>query len=334
MRKIGIIATCGPSIYKKDILIQLIINGMDIIRFNFSHADYEIFDKILKNIKEIKKEGYKIKLLADLKGNRIRVRNINNPITLINNQEITLTNKNIVSNNKLISFDYPYTLEKIKKGNKIYIDDGNIELEVIENNNSKIKTIVKRGGTLKDKKGINIPEVNLYFPLISEEDKKDIEFINNYDFDYIAQSFVRTQNDIKAVKKLLSNKNTKIIAKIENKQALKNIVQIIKISDGIMIARGDLGISVKLYKIPLLQKKLINISKKYKKFSIVATQIFESMVNNYRPTRAEVSDVANAIEDGADYIMFSAETAIGKYPIDVIRIAKDIIKYNKRYLLK
>ncbi|MEF3280748.1 MAG: pyruvate kinase [Elusimicrobiota bacterium] len=335
MPKTMIIATFGPAIDSFEMLKKLAINGVDVIRFNFSHSDYQIFDKALKIIEKLNKQGFRLKALADLKGNRIRIRNIQKPFEIKNKDTIILTKKNVISTSKIISFDYEYDLKAIKVGHKIYIDDGNIELEVVQVNKEDLKTIVKRGGIVKNKKGINIPLANLYFPMLNPEDKKDIDFIIDRKFDFIAQSFVRNHYDIIALRKILieKNKKIKIISKIENRQALTNYPTILKHSDGIMVARGDLGISVPLYKIPLIQKNLIEKARELGRFSIVATQIFESMVNNYRPTRAEVSDLANAILDGADYVMFSAETAVGRYPDETVRIAESIIRYTEKYIL-
>ncbi len=330
----GIIITYGPSLYDENKLTNIIKSGVKIIRFNFSHKNLESFDKAINIINNLKKK-YRIKILADLQGNRIRVRNIFFPLNLINGKIVVLTQQNVKSSNKLISFDYPYSLDRLKKGMKIYIDDGNIELEVISVSKKDIKTLVKRGGELKNNKGINIPDANLYFPIINEKDKEDLEYIISKKFDYIALSFIRKSTEVVEIKKYIKSKmNTipLIISKIENKQAISNIDSIIKHSDGIMVARGDLGVSIPQYKVPFFQKKIIKKAKEYKKFSIVATQIFDSMVENYKPTRAEVSDLANAIEDGANYIMFSAERSIGKYPLEVIEIAKKVIKYSIRYL--
>lgn len=336
--KVQIIATFGPSIYEYSTLLNVIKEGTNIIRFNFSHADKTVFYKALKNIKKIKDNGYKIKTLADLQGNRIRLRNILTPIEIENNKLLRLTIENIKSTNSIISMDYQYSLSKINKGKKIYIDDGNIELECIKEGNKTIEVVVKRGGIIKNKKGVNIPHVNLYFPSINQQDLDDIKYIIENNFDMIALSFVRNSNEISIIKNYIKKLNPQqypiIISKIENIWAIQNLESIIKKSDGVMVARGDLGISLPLYKIPFFQKKIIRTAKKYSKFSIVATQIFESMIEHYRPTRAEISDLANAIEDGTDYVMFSAETAIGKYPIETIKIAKSVITYALRYLKK
>jgi pyruvate kinase len=333
---VGIIATFGPSLNTTEALRNIIKEGTNIIRFNFSHADRDVFDKILNDLENLKKDGYKIKTLADLQGNRIRVRNIDNQIEIKNDAVLKITNLNIKSSKSTISIDYPYTLSQVKKGNRIYIDDGNIELECIKEGDKEIDVYVKRGGIIKNRKGVNLPDTNLYFPTVNQQDINDLKYILNKNFDMIALSFVRNSNEISVIRKYIKDEKPKkypiIISKIENKWAIKNLNSIIENSDGVMVARGDLGISLPLYKIPFFQKKIIKQAKEKSKFSIVATQIFESMVEHYRPTRAEISDLANAIEDGCDYILFSAETAIGKYPIDTIRIAKSIIRYSLRYL--
>jgi len=335
MTKTKIIATIGPASQNITILRKMIINGLDIIRFNFSHGNYTDFSKNLNLIHNLNmKMKRAIKTLADLKGNRIRVRNIKKEIFLNKKKKIILTTKNISSNDRLISFDYKGKLTPIKKGHKIYIDDGKIELETLSVSKSEITTIVKIGGIIKDKKGINMPQSKLEFPAINEEDKKDLLFAIENKFDYIAQSFVRNYKDIEIIKKILNSHKSKakIIAKIENTEALENIDEIIEISDGIMVARGDLGISIPIYKIPVIQKELISKAREKKKFVIVATQMLESMVENYIPTRAEVNDVANAIFDGANYLMLSEETAIGKYPYQSVEIMNKIINYSEKFL--
>jgi pyruvate kinase len=334
MKKIKIIATYGPSISEYNVIKNISDEGAVIIRFNFSHADIALFHTTLKQINDLNKKVYSIETIADLKGNRIRVRNIDKPFNINNDDTVNLTKLDVKSTPKNISFDYRYDLKPIKKGHNIFIDDGNIELEVISVSKNDIKTIGKRGGLLKNNKGINVPYSNLYFPYVNEDDLKDIEYISKNSFNYIALSFVRTHRDIVEIKKVLKEKNinSRIISKIENRQALRNISSIIKHSDGIMVARGDLGISIPLYMVPVMQKKLIRETEKQKKFSIVATQIFESMVENYHPTRAEISDMANAVIDGTDCVMFSAETAVGKYPLEAVRIAKKTIDYTRRHI--
>lgn len=334
MPETKIIATIGPSSEKESILRKMFIAGVDIIRFNFSHGNYETFSKNIKAIKELNKKMRRaIKILADLKGNRIRVRNIKENIPLKKGEIIFLTKKNIPSDSKTISFDYSGDLKPIKAGHRIYIDDGTIELEVLSVKKDTIKAKVLIDGILKDKKGVNIPESKLDFPILNSEDKNDLIFALDNSFDYIAQSFVRTAKDITIIKKIVKEKNSKalVIAKIENREALENIDEIIEVSDGIMIARGDLGISVPIYEIPVIQKELLRKAIEKKKMAIVATHMLESMIENNVPTRAEVTDVANAIFDGAKFLMLSAETAAGKHPVESVNMMNKIIIHTEKF---
>lgn len=312
------------------------IAGLDVVRFNFSHAEH---NEILKGIEIIRKLNKKyrrsIKILGDLQGHRIRIGELKKPIELKKNQVFYLTQKKIIGENNVVYFDYPGSLSKIKLGSFIYIDDGNIALKVIDKTKDKLKTKVVIGGVLKQNKGINIPDVELEFSSISKKDVEDIIFCKQNNFDYIAQSFVRNEEDVLEVKKILGqNCKCKIIAKIENRQAIENIDKILDVCDGIMIARGDLGVSLPIYQVPVIQKLLIKKAQKKNKFVIVATQMLESMTENIRPTRAEVSDVANAVFDGTDFVMLSAETSVGKYPVETVKMMNEILKFTEKNLYK
>ena len=224
-------------------------------------------------------------------------------------------------------------MRDIKNGQHIFIDDGNIDLEVIGHYKDKLKTKVIIGGLLKERKGVNISEAKLEFGGISAKDKQDINFCEKHGVKYIAQSFVRTKRDIMDVRRLLGEgSQAQIIAKIENREGIKNIEEIIQVSDGIMIARGDMGVSLPIYEIPIIQKMIIKKCNRAGKFVITATQMLESMTENLRPTRAEVTDVANAIIDGTDFVMLSAESAVGKYPVETVAMMNDIIKFTEGYL--
>ncbi|PIS46488.1 MAG: pyruvate kinase [Elusimicrobia bacterium CG08_land_8_20_14_0_20_51_18] len=335
MPKTKIIATIGPASADPVTLRKMFIFGLDAVRFNFSHGSCPEYLKNLRTVRTLnKKMRRRIKTIADLKGNRIRIRNVEKEFLLPRKQLLTLTRKNVKSDPKTISFDYKGSLKPVKKGHKIYIDDGKLELEVFSVSKDSIKTIVRIGGPVKNRKGVNMPMTPLAFPVLNAQDREDLVFAAENGFDYVAQSFVRNAEDLKAVRKILKEKGSEalVIAKIENREALKNLDEILKLSDGIMVARGDLGISVPIWEIPVLQKDLVRKAGAKKKFSIVATQMLESMTENHLPTRAEATDVANAIFDGANYVMLSAETASGKYPVECVRIMNEIVKYTERHL--
>ena len=334
--KTKIICTYGPACASYSVLRKMMIAGLDVIRFNFSHARH---DEILKGIELIKKLNKKyrrsIKILGDLQGHRIRIGKLLKPIELKKNQVFYLTQKKIVGENNIVYFDYSGPLSKIKTGTFIYIDDGNIALKVIDKTKNTLKTKVVVGGLLKQYKGVNIPEVELEFGSISQKDVEDIIFCKENNFDFIAQSFVRNKEDVLEVKKILGkNYKCKMIAKIENKQAIENIDEILDVCDGIMIARGDLGVSLPIYQVPIFQKLLIKKAKQKNKFVITATQMLESMTENIRPTRAEVSDVANAVFDGTDFVMLSAETSVGMYPVETVKMMNEILKFTEKNLYK
>jgi len=272
-------------------------------------------------------------ILGDLQGHRIRIGSLTQPIALKKRQIAWLIQKDIKGAVGTIPFDYGGPLRDIKNGRHIFIDDGNIDLEVIGHYKGKLKTRVIIGGLLKEHKGVNIPEAKLEFGGISAKDKQDIYFCEKHGVEYIAQSFVRTKKDILDVRRLLrGGSRCRVIAKIENREGVKNIDGIIGVSDGIMIARGDMGVSLPIYEIPVIQKMIIKKCNRAGKFVITATQMLESMTENLRPTRAEVTDVANAIIDGTDFVMLSAESAVGKYPVETVAMMNDIIKFTEGYL--
>jgi pyruvate kinase len=255
------------------------------------------------------------------------------PVELKRHRIVWLAQEKIKGSHEVIPFDYQGPLYSIKNGYQIFIDDGNIALKVIGRVKDRLKAKVIVGGLLKEHKGINIPEARLEFGGISRKDIQDISFCEKNGIEYIAQSFVRTRNDILEVKKLLkSGSRCQIVAKIENREGIKNIDDIIKVSDGIMIARGDMGVSLPIYEIPVIQKMIIKKCNRAGKFVITATQMLESMTENLRPTRAEVTDVANAIIDGTDFVMLSAESAVGKHPVEVVTMMNSVIKFTERYL--
>ncbi|MCF7893792.1 MAG: pyruvate kinase [Candidatus Omnitrophica bacterium] len=356
MKKAKIIATLGPASQDKETIVKMAKAGLDVVRLNFSHGSRASHLKKIKIINQInKKRKKKIKIMQDLEGYRIRVGRLKPKKVFLKNDSIVyFSQEDIVGNQKVIPFDYQGSLKKIKKENVIYIDDGKIILKIESIGKKKIKAKVARGGELQERKGINIVGAKLDFEPLGDKDKKDLDSTFGCPIDYIAQSFVRNRKDILNLRAFLkkqknclpsdcspigkadgqkiktSSKMPKIFAKVESLQGLKHIDQLIEEADGIIVARGDLGICLPIYKVPYLQKKILEKTKKSSRPSVVATQMLESMIKNFIPTRAEVSDVANAILDGANFLLFSGETAIGKYPVEVIKIARKIIEYTSR----
>lgn len=334
MVKTKIICTLGPASSSEAMIRKMMRAGMDVARLNFSHGKPQ---ELLHRIGLIRilnaKYRRRIKLLGDLQGHRIRVGSLSAPVLLKKKRIIWLTQQNIIGSHELIPFDYQGSLRSIKNGYQIFIDDGNIALEVIGRAKNRLKAKVIAGGLLKEHKGVNIPQARLEFSGISQKDVQDIAFCEKHAVEYIAQSFVCTKNDILDVRKMLkADSRCRIIAKIENREGIKNIDEIIKVSEGIMIARGDMGVSLPIYEIPVVQKMIIKKCNRAGKFVITATQLLESMTENLRPTRAEVTDVANAIIDGTDFVMLSAESAVGKYPVETVVMMNNIIKFTERNL--
>ncbi len=346
MRKTKIICTLGPSTDKGDVLRELIITGMDVARFNFSHGDHEEHLGRLKRIEALREElNIPVATLLDTKGPEIRIGNFkeDKKIHLTEGQIFTLTTRDIEGDENQVSISYKNLIYDIEVGATILIDDGLIEMKVIEITPTDIICKVQNGGFISSKKGVNVPGVHLSMPYISDRDREDILFAIEHDYDYIAASFVRTAEDIYDIRKMLNKykSQTKIIAKIENLQGINNIDEIIEAADGIMIARGDMGVEIPYEEVPALQKKIIKKVYNSGKQVITATQMLDSMIKNPRPTRAETTDVANAIYDGTSAIMLSGETAAGKYPVEALKTMIKIaikteadIDYKKRFRMR
>lgn len=327
-KKTKIICTMGPAVNSKEMIRSLIENGMDIARLNFSHGDHNEHLERIEMIKEIREElNIPVAILLDTKGPEIRTGNIKaEKVLLKENEKFILTTEQGFGDNTKVSVTYQDITKDVKKGNRILIDDGLIELVVDDVNDTEVICTVINGGELKSKKGINIPNVSINLPPITEKDKEDIIFGINNGVDFIAASFVRNAEAIREIRKILkdSNSDINIIAKIENQEGIQNIDEIIEEADGIMVARGDLGVEVEPQIVPFIQKTIINKCNNSYKPVIIATQMLDSMIRNPRPTRAEVTDVANAVYDGTDAIMLSGETAAGKFPIEAIKMMKKI----------
>ena len=336
MLKTKIICTLGPASSSETVIRKMMVAGMDVARLNFSHGKPpELFHRI--NLIRLLNTKYRrrIKILGDLQGHRIRTGELSEQVELKKRRILWLTQEKVKGTAGEIPFDYQGSLRVIKNGCQIFIDDGNIALEVLGRSGHKLKVKVIAGGLLKEHKGVNIPEARLEFGDISQKDIQDILFCEKHGVEYIAQSFVRTKKDILNVRKVLRRGlRCRVIAKIENREGIKNIDEIIKVSDGIMIARGDMGVSLPIYEIPIIQKMIIKKCNRAGKFVITATQMLESMTENLRPTRAEVTDVANAIIDGTDFVMLSAESAVGKYSVETVAMMNNIIKFTEGYLKK
>ncbi|MDD5134036.1 MAG: pyruvate kinase [Phycisphaerae bacterium] len=338
MSRTKIICTLGPSSSNAAVLKKLILAGMNVARLNFSHGTHKTHKQNIDIIRRLNKtRRNKIKILQDLEGYRIRVGLFKGPrkmIELVKGSTVTLINKLETDKKNVIPFDYTGSLYDIKTGCHIFIDDGNLVLKVKSRDRAGIKAEVLVPGILKEHKGINIPDISLKFEGLTDKDKDNILFGIANKVDFIAQSFVRSKKDILSVRKFINrNKfDCPLIAKIENRQGVENIDQILEVSDGIMIARGDMGVSLPIYEVPVIQKMIIKKCSHNKNFVITATQMLESMTEHLRPTRAEASDVANAIIDGSDYVMLSAETAAGKHPVEAAQMMSDIIKFTEKSL--
>lgn len=337
MVKTKIIATLGPSSNNYSVIRKMVMAGLDVVRLNFSHGNHEEHLKRLELAKKVNKiYRRRIRVLQDLEGYRIRIgRFKGKPHKTLKAKALIRLSKNPDTIDPLnnIPFDFGGDLSIIKPGQLIYIDDGNIILKVKCSSKNIIKAQVIEGGILKERKGINIPGARIPFSGITNKDRVDIAFGIKHEVDYIAQSFVSRKKDVDIIKSLVKPKLPKcrIVAKIENREAIRNIDEIIDASDGIMIARGDMGIAVPIYKIPIIQKYIIRKCNRKRKFVITATQMLEHMTEHSRPTRAEVTDVANAILDGTDFVMLSAETASGNYPVESVKMMNEIIKFTENH---
>lgn len=339
MVKTKIICTLGPASEQITILRKMMLAGMDVARLNFSHGNHKEHMIRINLIRKLNKKYRRhVRILQDLEGYRIRIGKFsgknNRSIELKKRQKVYLTNQSNFNDKGVIPFNYDGRLQDIKTGSFIYIDDGYIVLRVKSVSKKRIEAEVTIPGRLKENKGVNIPGIKLRFRDLTEKDKTDLQFGIKNKVDFIAQSFVRNKNDVFNIKKIVdsNNANLGIIAKIENRDGIKNINEILEAADGIMIARGDMGVSLPVFEVPILQKMIIKKCIKKKKMVITATQMLESMTEHERPTRAEVSDIANAVLDGSDYLMLSAETAIGAYPVEAVKMMNDIIKFTESTL--
>ncbi|HMW34516.1 MAG TPA: pyruvate kinase [bacterium] len=325
-----IICTIGPSSSDYETLVRMIDAGMDIARLNFSHGSHDAHRQVMDNIRKAAAQvGKQVALLQDLQGPKIRVGIFKNgPIELHIGEKFTITSRDVDGDQHIVSTTYKELPGDVKVGDDLLLDDGLLRLRVVSKTGTDVVCEVIIGGVLKNNKGINLPGVHVSAPSLTEKDAEDLLFGLANDVDYVALSFVRKPEDILHVKEVIRahGKNTPVVAKIEKPEAIDCIERIIAITDGLMVARGDLGVEMKTEEVPPIQKRLIHLCNRAGVPVITATQMLDSMVNNPRPTRAEASDVANAILDGSDAVMLSAETASGKYPVETIATMKQIIK--------
>ena len=320
--KTKIVATVGPASSAKETLRALIKEGVDVFRLNFSHGKHEDHQKVVDAVRELNKEmGTHVALLQDLQGPKIRVNDVEEGTEIVRGQELVITTRQLKGNKEIVSTSYEELPKDVKIGDMILIDDGKIELKVKEIRDVEVVCEVVYGGPLKPRKGINLPFTKVSAPSLTEKDLADLEFGLKNNVEWVALSFVRKAKDIEILRFIIDSKksNTRIVAKVEKPEALENIDEVIEATDAVMVARGDLGVEIWMEEVPMVQKMLVQKCNKASKPVIVATQMMESMIENPRPTRAETNDVANAVMDGADALMLSAETAAGKYPLEVVR---------------
>ena len=335
MKKTKIICSIGPSSQDIDVMEEMVNVGMNVARINFSHATYENASEIINAVNVVRRRTSKhIGLLFDTKGPEFRNDEvIEGGIELVEGNTIRVVKEHVLGDNERFSVNHPEALDSIEEGNCILLENGLMKIKVISKETDGVTCKVISGGNLGSKKSLNVPGVHLKVPFMSEKDREDIIFACKNDGDFLAASFVSCKEDVLEIRKILEEQGSemKVISKIENTTAIKNIDEIIGESDGIMVARGDLGVEASMEDLPHYQKEIIKKCREHSKFVIVATEMLESMKENLRPTRAEVSDVANAMLDGTDAVMLSGETTVGKYPVEVVKIMADICEKQEKY---
>ncbi|MFD5319609.1 pyruvate kinase [Streptomyces sp. NPDC127098] len=337
MRRSKIVCTLGPAVDSFEKLKALIDAGMNVARFNFSHGSHEEHEERYHRVRKASEEtGVAIGVLADLQGPKIRLETFaNGPVELQRGDEFTITTEDVPGDRSICGTTYKGLPGDVAKGETILINDGNVSLQVTEVDGPRVKTIVIEGGVISDHKGINLPGVAVNVPALSEKDIEDLEFALRMGADMVALSFVRNAEDVRDVHRVMDRvgRRVPVIAKVEKPQAVDNMEEVVLAFDGVMVARGDLAVEYPLEKVPMVQKRLIEMCRRNAKPVIVATQMMESMITNSRPTRAEASDVANAILDGADAVMLSAESSVGRYPIETVKTMSKIVVAAETELL-
>jgi len=336
MKRTKIVATLGPACSDKEVLRQLFIEGVNVCRLNCSHGSHEDHLKSIVTIRELNDEmGLNVAILADLQGPKIRTYEMeNNGVMMEDGQLVTIVTERITGTAERFGISYAQMPRDVQPGEIILLDDGKLQMEIISTDGeTEIKAKVIHGGILSSKKGVNLPNTKISLPSLTEKDREDLEFALSNNVDWVGLSFVRSARDIIELKHIISNRRAKarVVAKIEKPEAVEDIDAIVVVADALMVARGDLGVEVPYQNVPLIQKMLIRKGHQYAKPVIVATQMMESMITNISPTRAEVNDVANAVLDGADAVMLSGETSVGKYPVDVIKTMTNIVKEMEKF---
>lgn len=336
MKKTKIICSIGPSSSNSDIMEQMVLSGMNVARINFSHATFEERELVVSTVKEVRNRTKKhIAILYDTKGPEFRNGiTIEGGIRLIEGEYIRIVKEDVIGTSSCFSVNHKEAIDSLTVGNIVLLENGLMKLEVISKENDGVTCKIITGGVLESKKSLSVPGVHLDIPFISPQDKEDIIYAITHDADFIALSFVSTKEDVLQVRKILEEYHSKVllISKIESTTGIDNLKEIVEVSDGVMVARGDLGVEAPMEELPYLQKMIIKECHLQGKFSIVATEMLESMKKNARPTRAEVSDVANAVMNGADAVMLSGETTMGKFPIETVKHMADICQTTEQYM--
>lgn len=336
INKTKIVATLGPASSSVEMLKKLILAGVNVCRINFSHGSHDEHRQVIENIRKVDEElGTYTAILGDLQGPKIRIGEVeNNRVILEQNHELIITTEKCIGTVDKLYLNYLEFPRDVKAGERILIDDGKLILEVIETDRVKeVKARVLYGGVLSSKKGVNLPNTIISLPCLTPKDMEDLAFALTQDIQWLGLSFVRKADDILELKSIIkdSGKDVRVVAKIEKPQAVKNLDEIIEVTDAVMVARGDLGVEVPMQEVPLLQKEIVRKSQYKAKPVIIATQMMESMITNITPTRAEVNDVANAVMDGADAVMLSGETSVGEHPDEVIKVMYKIVTQVERF---
>lgn len=329
MRRTKILATLGPASSSEEMVYKLLTSGVDAFRLNFSHGKHEDHARMVRIIRDVATElGRYIPIVGDIQGPKLRIGEIDGVINLESGQQFTITTEALKGNAKICSTPFTPLPNEVGPGQRILINDGLVELVVTHVENERVTTRVVHGGPISSKKGMNFPDSELTIPAITEKDRVDLKFAVEQHIDYIAASFIRRKSDIVELREILQSHGgdqVNVIAKLEKPQAIDNLDEILEVSDGVMVARGDLGVELPPEAVPIIQKKILTRASRWGRFAITATQMLESMTTNSRPTRAEASDVANAIFDGSDAVMLSAETASGKYPVETVQMMARIV---------
>lgn len=329
MRRTKILATLGPASSSEEMIHRLLTSGVDAFRLNFSHGRHQDHEKVIATIREVATElGRYVPIVGDIQGPKLRIGDVDGVIDLESGQNLVISTEPRLGNAREVSTPFTPLPREVQIGHRILINDGLVELIVTSVDNTQVTTRVIHGGPISSKKGMNFPDSELTIPAITDKDKLDVKFAVAQRLDYIAASFVRRKSDIVDLRELLheaGGSEINVIAKLEKPQAIDNLDEILEVSDGVMVARGDLGVELPPEAVPIIQKKVLARASRWGRFAITATQMLESMTTNSRPTRAEASDVANAIFDGSDAVMLSAETASGRYPVEAVQMMARIV---------